>query len=97
MLQNQANFFISYLWVWNSHFKPLLLFLLTVCAPPRLQAIQDITRNRDIDPEEIVSLIFERIDNKGEGKKKKDKLKYSSIHVIIKGSSWDSVKHLKVF
>lgn len=34
--------------------------------PP--QAIQDITRNRDIDPEEIVSLIFERIDVKGEGK-----------------------------
>ncbi|GLD68933.1 guanylyl cyclase-activating protein 1-like isoform X1 [Lates japonicus] len=30
-------------------------------------AIQDITRNRDIDPEEIVSLIFERIDVKGEG------------------------------
>lgn len=38
----------------------------TVCLP--LQAIQDITRNRDIDPEEIVSLIFERIDVKGEGK-----------------------------
>lgn len=36
--------------------------------PP--QAIQDITRNRDIDPEEIVSLIFERIDVKGEGKKR---------------------------
>lgn len=36
------------------------------CLP--LQAIQDITRNRDIDPEEIVSLIFERIDVKGEGK-----------------------------
>lgn len=32
-----------------------------------MQAIQDITRNRDIDPEEIVSLIFERIDVKGEG------------------------------
>lgn len=32
-----------------------------------LQAIQDITRNKDIDPEEIVSLIFERIDVKGEG------------------------------
>ncbi|XP_026184954.1 guanylate cyclase activator 1d isoform X1 [Mastacembelus armatus] len=30
-------------------------------------AIQDITRNRDIDPEEIVSIIFERIDVKGEG------------------------------
>ncbi|KAG7237525.1 hypothetical protein INR49_032274 [Caranx melampygus] len=30
-------------------------------------AIQDITRNRDIDPEEIVSLIFEKIDVKGEG------------------------------
>ncbi|XP_024859319.1 guanylyl cyclase-activating protein 3, partial [Kryptolebias marmoratus] len=30
-------------------------------------AIQDITRNRDIDPEEIVTLIFERIDVKGEG------------------------------
>ncbi|KAM4620676.1 LOW QUALITY PROTEIN: stromal interaction molecule 1b [Polymixia lowei] len=30
-------------------------------------AIQDITRNRDIEPEEIVSLIFERIDVKGEG------------------------------
>ncbi|XP_069001732.1 guanylate cyclase activator 1d [Embiotoca jacksoni] len=30
-------------------------------------AIQDITRNRDIDPEEIVALIFERIDVKGEG------------------------------
>lgn len=37
-----------------------------LCLP--LQAIQDITRNRDIDPEEIVSLIFERIDVKGEGK-----------------------------
>ncbi|XP_006808328.1 guanylate cyclase activator 1d [Neolamprologus brichardi] len=32
-----------------------------------LQAIQDITQNKDIDPEEIVSLIFERIDVKGEG------------------------------
>ncbi|KAM3869038.1 stromal interaction molecule 1b [Diretmus argenteus] len=30
-------------------------------------AIQDITRNRDIAPEQIVSLIFERIDVKGEG------------------------------
>ncbi|XP_020796802.1 guanylate cyclase activator 1d [Boleophthalmus pectinirostris] len=30
-------------------------------------AIQDITRNRDIDPEEIVALIFERIDVRGEG------------------------------
>ncbi|KAK5618233.1 hypothetical protein CRENBAI_020863 [Crenichthys baileyi] len=30
-------------------------------------AIQDITRNRDIDPEEIVTLIYERIDVKGEG------------------------------
>lgn len=30
-------------------------------------AIQDITRNREIDPEKIVSLIFERIDVKGEG------------------------------
>uniref|UniRef100_A0A8C7YPX5 Guanylate cyclase activator 1d n=1 Tax=Oryzias sinensis TaxID=183150 RepID=A0A8C7YPX5_9TELE len=30
-------------------------------------AIQDITRNRDIDPEEIVALIFEKIDVKGEG------------------------------
>lgn len=38
----------------------------TFMSPP--QAIQDITRNRDIDPEEIVSLIFERIDVKGEGK-----------------------------
>uniref|UniRef100_A0A3Q4HLN6 Guanylate cyclase activator 1d n=1 Tax=Neolamprologus brichardi TaxID=32507 RepID=A0A3Q4HLN6_NEOBR len=27
----------------------------------------DITQNKDIDPEEIVSLIFERIDVKGEG------------------------------
>ncbi|KAK2882278.1 hypothetical protein Q8A73_022788 [Channa argus] len=30
-------------------------------------AIQDITRNRDTDPEDIVTLIFERIDVKGEG------------------------------
>ncbi|KAM8835868.1 guanylate cyclase activator 1d [Synchiropus picturatus] len=30
-------------------------------------AIQDITRNRAIDPEEIVTLIFEKIDLKGEG------------------------------
>ncbi|XP_030601596.1 guanylyl cyclase-activating protein 1-like isoform X1 [Archocentrus centrarchus] len=30
-------------------------------------AIQDITRNREIDPEKIVSLIFEKIDVKGEG------------------------------
>ncbi|XP_007540993.1 guanylate cyclase activator 1d [Poecilia latipinna] len=30
-------------------------------------AIQDITRNRDIDPEEIVTLIYEKIDVKGEG------------------------------
>ncbi|XP_072315805.1 guanylyl cyclase-activating protein 1-like isoform X1 [Eucyclogobius newberryi] len=30
-------------------------------------AIQDITRNRDIDPEEIVALIFEKIDVNGEG------------------------------
>ncbi|XP_029303992.1 guanylate cyclase activator 1d isoform X1 [Cottoperca gobio] len=36
-----------------------------VCRP--LQAIQDITRNRDTNPEDIVSLIFERIDVKGEG------------------------------
>lgn len=35
------------------------------CRP--LKAIQDITRNRDIDPEEIVMLIFEKIDVKGEG------------------------------
>lgn len=40
------------------------------CASPS-QAIQDITRNRDIDPEEIVSLIFERIDVKGEGKERR--------------------------
>lgn len=38
-----------------------------LCRP--LQAIQDITRNRDIDPEEIVNIIFERIDVKGEGKR----------------------------
>lgn len=38
------------------------------CVRLPMQAIQDITRNRDIDPEEIVSLIFERIDVKGEGK-----------------------------
>lgn len=31
------------------------------------QAIQDITRNRDIVPEEIVALIFEKIDVNGEG------------------------------
>ncbi|XP_008400082.1 guanylyl cyclase-activating protein 1-like [Poecilia reticulata] len=36
-----------------------------LCLP--LQAIQDITRNRDIDPEEIVTLIYEKIDVKGEG------------------------------
>lgn len=30
-------------------------------------AIQDITRNRDIVPEEIVSLIYEKIDVHGEG------------------------------
>ncbi|XP_056451073.1 guanylate cyclase activator 1d [Gadus chalcogrammus] len=30
-------------------------------------AIQDITRNRDIDPEQIVSVIYERIDTRGEG------------------------------
>ncbi|MED6233883.1 hypothetical protein XENOCAPTIV_008859 [Xenoophorus captivus] len=37
------------------------------CIRLPLQAIQDITRNRDIDPEEIVTLIYERIDVKGEG------------------------------
>lgn len=37
-----------------------------------LQAIQDITRNRDIDPEEIVALIFEKIDVKGEGTENTD-------------------------
>lgn len=42
------------------------LFEQCVCLP--LQAIQDITRNRDIDPEEIVTLIYEKIDVKGEGK-----------------------------
>lgn len=42
------------------------LFKHCVCLP--LQAIQDITRNRDIDPEEIVTLIYEKIDVKGEGK-----------------------------
>lgn len=42
-----------------------MLFNLVVLP---LKAIQDITRNRDIDPEEIVTLIFERIDVKGEGK-----------------------------
>lgn len=31
------------------------------------QAIQDITRNRDIVPEEIVTLIYEKIDVHGEG------------------------------
>ncbi|CAK6982198.1 guanylyl cyclase-activating protein 1-like [Scomber scombrus] len=30
-------------------------------------AIQDITRNRDTDPEDIVALIFEKIDVNGEG------------------------------
>uniref|UniRef100_A0A4W5MS43 Guanylate cyclase activator 1d n=1 Tax=Hucho hucho TaxID=62062 RepID=A0A4W5MS43_9TELE len=30
-------------------------------------AIQDITRNQDVTPEEIVSLIFEKIDVNGEG------------------------------
>ncbi|XP_031428228.1 guanylate cyclase activator 1d isoform X2 [Clupea harengus] len=30
-------------------------------------AIQDITRNRDVLPEEIVALIFEKVDVKGEG------------------------------
>lgn len=33
-----------------------------------LQAIQDITQNRSIVPEEIVALIFEKIDVNGEGK-----------------------------
>lgn len=31
------------------------------------QAIQDITRNRDILPEEVVALIFEKIDVKRKG------------------------------
>ncbi|KAI9522777.1 hypothetical protein NQZ68_033113 [Dissostichus eleginoides] len=35
------------------------------CRP--LQAIQDITRNRETSPEDIVSIIFERIDLNGEG------------------------------
>lgn len=47
------------------------LVLLTQSSLPTLQAIQDITRNRDIDPEEIVALIFERIDVNGEGKRGK--------------------------
>lgn len=34
------------------------------------QAIQDITRNRDIVPEEVVTLIYEKIDVNGEGKQK---------------------------
>lgn len=45
-----------------------------------LQAIQDITRNRDIDPEEIVSLIFERIDVNGEGKERHKVLISSCDH-----------------
>uniref|UniRef100_G3QCL5 Guanylate cyclase activator 1d n=1 Tax=Gasterosteus aculeatus TaxID=69293 RepID=G3QCL5_GASAC len=32
--------------------------------------VQDITRNRDTDSEDIVSIIFEKIDVKGEGKKR---------------------------
>lgn len=47
-----------------------------MCLP--LQAIQDITRNRDIDPEEIVSLIFERIDVKGEGKEQ-----HAADHIFV--------------
>lgn len=33
------------------------------------QAIQDITRTYDIPPEEIVTLIYDKIDVNGEGKK----------------------------
>lgn len=40
------------------HFPPLLSLK---------QAIQDITRNRDVIPEEIVALIYEKIDVNGEG------------------------------
>lgn len=32
------------------------------------QAIQDITRTYEIPPEEIVTLIYDKIDVKGEGK-----------------------------
>ncbi|CAB1315741.1 unnamed protein product, partial [Coregonus sp. 'balchen'] len=31
------------------------------------QAVQDITRNQDVTPGEIVSLIFEKVDVNGEG------------------------------
>ena len=34
------------------------------------QAVQDITRNHDVTPEEIVSLIFTRIDVNGEGEER---------------------------
>lgn len=34
-----------------------------------IQAIQDITRTYDIPPEDIVTLIYEKIDVHGEGEK----------------------------
>lgn len=35
------------------------------------QAIQDITRTYDIPPEEIVTLIYDKIDVNGEGKERR--------------------------
>lgn len=90
MLQNQAYFFISYLWVWNSHFKPLLLFLLTVCAPPRRRPSRT-SLETETSTQRKSSHLYLRGSTWKEKVKKRDNLKYSSIHAIIKGSSWDSV------
>lgn len=50
--------------------------ILILYSPLLIQAIQDITRKYDIPPEEIVELIYTRIDVNGEGKRKDSHDKY---------------------
>lgn len=48
-----------------------------ICSFVLQQAIQDITRNRELVPEEVVALIFEKIDVNGEGE---NQLTYDNPH-----------------
>lgn len=48
-----------------------------ICPFVLPQAIQDITRNRELVPEEVVALIFEKIDVNGEGE---NQLTYDNPH-----------------
>nr|XP_023695211.1 guanylyl cyclase-activating protein 1-like isoform X1 [Paramormyrops kingsleyae] len=67
------------------------------------KAIQDITRSYDFPPEEIVNLIYEKIDVKGEGKIQKDtwisfpvthmeKVRYRKIHGLASRYSYGDGK-----